>query len=288
MSSYKCFSLEIKDHIAHLEMSRPDALNAMNRVFWRELPEIIRDIDFNLLFYTDLENLVNIDKNLGLDTGNRMQTIIDLFIKHKTGSIHTTFAELFEKTQVNIVIGAVCLNTQTLELFSYTENPDMQIRVALRASCSIPILFSPVLWNGKLYVDGGMIGRYPLQIPQLEESRCGIGFFVQEKQKGTDTESNITFVPYIKKLMMLMFESAQKFEDSHPNIHTVQLRVPLDTFSPLSITTEEKQTIIENGFQETRKKIISLRMNLYNSISSAQERIESCIRKKRLLGARFP
>ena len=31
MSSYECFSLEIKDHIAHLEMSRPDALNAMNR-----------------------------------------------------------------------------------------------------------------------------------------------------------------------------------------------------------------------------------------------------------------
>ena len=47
MSSYECFSLEIKDHIAHLEMSRPDALNAMNRVFWKELPEIIRDIDKN-------------------------------------------------------------------------------------------------------------------------------------------------------------------------------------------------------------------------------------------------
>ena len=47
MSSYECFSLEIKDHIAHLEMSRPDALNAMNRIFWKELPEIIRDIDKN-------------------------------------------------------------------------------------------------------------------------------------------------------------------------------------------------------------------------------------------------
>ena len=47
MSSYECYSLEIKDQVSHLEMSRPDALNAMNRIFWKELPEIIRDIDKN-------------------------------------------------------------------------------------------------------------------------------------------------------------------------------------------------------------------------------------------------
>lgn len=47
MTSYECFDLDIKDHIAHLSMSRPEALNAMSRVFWKELPEIIKDIDKN-------------------------------------------------------------------------------------------------------------------------------------------------------------------------------------------------------------------------------------------------
>lgn len=47
MTSYECFDLNIKDHIAHLSMSRPEALNAMSRVFWKELPEIIKDIDRN-------------------------------------------------------------------------------------------------------------------------------------------------------------------------------------------------------------------------------------------------
>ena len=47
MTSYECFDLDIKDHIAHLSMSRPEALNAMSRVFWKELPEIIKDIDRN-------------------------------------------------------------------------------------------------------------------------------------------------------------------------------------------------------------------------------------------------
>ena len=45
MTNYTCFDLEVKDHIAHLSMSRPDALNAMTRIFWKELPEIIKDIE---------------------------------------------------------------------------------------------------------------------------------------------------------------------------------------------------------------------------------------------------
>ena len=44
-SSHECFSVEIKDHIAHIVLNRPDALNAMNRAFWRELPEIVAKID---------------------------------------------------------------------------------------------------------------------------------------------------------------------------------------------------------------------------------------------------
>jgi enoyl-CoA hydratase len=45
--SYECFAVEIKDQIAHVVLNRPDKRNAMNADFWRELPEIIEDIDGN-------------------------------------------------------------------------------------------------------------------------------------------------------------------------------------------------------------------------------------------------
>ena len=45
MSKYSCFEVQINDGIAHLIMNRPDQLNSMTRVFWKELPEIIKDID---------------------------------------------------------------------------------------------------------------------------------------------------------------------------------------------------------------------------------------------------
>ena len=43
--SYNCFDVEVNNHIAHVQLSRPDALNAMNVDFWRELPELVESID---------------------------------------------------------------------------------------------------------------------------------------------------------------------------------------------------------------------------------------------------
>ena len=45
--AYECFEVTIEDKIAHIRMNRPEALNTMNRAFWNELPEIVRDIDTN-------------------------------------------------------------------------------------------------------------------------------------------------------------------------------------------------------------------------------------------------
>lgn len=43
--SATCFDVEIAAKIAHIRLKRGDALNTMTREFWRELPEIVRDID---------------------------------------------------------------------------------------------------------------------------------------------------------------------------------------------------------------------------------------------------
>lgn len=46
-AAWTCFSVSIEDGVAHIQLNRPEALNAMNRAFWNELPAIVRDIDDN-------------------------------------------------------------------------------------------------------------------------------------------------------------------------------------------------------------------------------------------------
>ena len=45
--TYECFSVTIEDKIAHIQMNRPDAMNAMNKAFWNDLPAIVNDINDN-------------------------------------------------------------------------------------------------------------------------------------------------------------------------------------------------------------------------------------------------
>ena len=45
--AYDCFNVTIEGGVAHLQLKRPEAMNSMIRAFWRELPEIINDIDEN-------------------------------------------------------------------------------------------------------------------------------------------------------------------------------------------------------------------------------------------------
>lgn len=42
---YSCFRISIENHIAHIQLCRPEALNSMNIAFWSELPEAVRLID---------------------------------------------------------------------------------------------------------------------------------------------------------------------------------------------------------------------------------------------------
>ncbi len=43
--SYQTFTLSVDSHIAHLQLSRPEQRNSMNRAFWKEFPEAIRELD---------------------------------------------------------------------------------------------------------------------------------------------------------------------------------------------------------------------------------------------------
>ena len=47
MSDYTCFKTKISNGVAHIIMSRGNELNTMTRLFWKELPEIIKTIDKN-------------------------------------------------------------------------------------------------------------------------------------------------------------------------------------------------------------------------------------------------
>lgn len=44
-TQYSCFDVTIEDHVAHVQFSRPNEMNSMNKAFWNELPALVNQLD---------------------------------------------------------------------------------------------------------------------------------------------------------------------------------------------------------------------------------------------------
>lgn len=68
--TYECFNVEIEDKIAHIMLSRPDAMNTMTKAFWNELPEIVRTIDMEALARVMVISSTGKHFSAGMDLAN--------------------------------------------------------------------------------------------------------------------------------------------------------------------------------------------------------------------------
>jgi NTE family protein len=90
------------------------------------------------------------------------------------------FDKLFEgktlgETKIPLWCAVTNITKNRLEFLSSEHNPDMPIAEAVRASSCIPMIFKSVLYNGDIYVDGGMFADFPVDIFEIDSSCCRVG-----------------------------------------------------------------------------------------------------------------
>jgi len=68
----------------------------------------------------------------------------------------------FEELGVKIHVSAYCLNTARTEYFSKDTHPTMKVIDAVLMSIAIPMIFSAGKFEGRTYVDGGTVEKYPM------------------------------------------------------------------------------------------------------------------------------
>lgn len=144
-------------------------------------------LDFNeiqkLVFVTDFgyflkgfwtERIYNVLFNSGLSKGTKLLKFLK---KDVCGD--KVFADL--RYDLNVV--AYCLAQNTYLIFNKKNSPNMPVALAVRASCSIPLIFSPVFWYdekkkiNRLLVDGGVSKNFPVD---LVETSNYIGHLIDD------------------------------------------------------------------------------------------------------------
>ena len=122
--TYRCFNIEIADNIAHLQLKRADELNTMVPEFWRELPEIIRDIDANAK-----ARVIVISS-----TGKHFSGGMDLSVFTSGNSAGTSAAASKEergRTRANLRLSVL----EIQETFNVLERARMPVLMAIQGGC---------------------------------------------------------------------------------------------------------------------------------------------------------
>lgn len=92
----------------------------------------------------------------GIDSGKSLVTCIRKVLRIRN---NLTLSDVYKQTRKTLYICVCNVSLQKVEYWSHTTHPDVSLLRALRCSCSIPVLFKPVVHQGHLYVDGA-VGRH--------------------------------------------------------------------------------------------------------------------------------
>ena len=197
--------------------------------------------DFVLLFnLTNIKNMSakNFFSYFGIDDGNNLELVLEEMFNLKGYNKNITFKELYEKTKKELIITGVCLNEKKCYYFSHKNTPDMNIIKSIRISTSVPIYFTPVLFENKLWVDGGIIDNYPINLFKHKLNKT-LGIYLSEFKEFTEIKNlEDYFLCVIQSLMEgLSDRSVKGFEHN-------SIIIKSDTYNSLN-TDFSKETILE-------------------------------------------
>ena len=106
-----------------------------------------------------------------------------------------TFAELYARNPVDLIVTASCLETQTPFYFSHNTTKDTPVSEAVSISCSIPLLFGKNVYENKTLVDGCLIEKLPMQCWPQEEIEYTMAFLIKTNKENIIRTN--TFSDYI-------------------------------------------------------------------------------------------
>lgn len=122
--TYRCFNIEIADNIAHLQLKRGGELNTMVPEFWRELPEIVTDIDRNakarVIVVSSTGKHFSAGMDLSVFTGGQSAGTAAVASKEERG-----------RGRANFRLGVLDIQ----ETFNALERARMPVLIAIQGGC---------------------------------------------------------------------------------------------------------------------------------------------------------
>ena len=170
-----------------------------------QIEELALNFDFRILGDINPEDLLLFSVNLGLNSGDMLEKLVVSILHQKGFDKDITFADLAARVRMGFRCYSTELQTSTIKEMSAAATPDMLVRTAVRASMSLPIMYSPVPCGSTLLVDGGLLHNLPLVfLNQADVADTWGVLFVSPNKKVQSIDSVLDFFKYVYDGVVLM------------------------------------------------------------------------------------
>lgn len=197
-----------------------------------------------------IEEAFNMFDTYGLSSGEIINMFTRQVLKHKLNVDDITFIDLAKKTGKNLVVCVSNLTKERSEFMSVDTEPSMSVLLAIRISCSLPLIFTPVTYKDNMYLDGVIYDNFPIDYFKGSKLRdiFGVNIINPSYQKTN------TFFEYLTFIIYTMMEKSQQYKLQHTsdhdrNIITINMEDP-DWFSILDMKITFPIESIDAYFQQ--------------------------------------
>ena len=224
-----------------------------------EIENVYKTTNFNK-FKDDsfgiIGDAIRLVRKYGIFKGDKFYDWYGEMLKNKIGNPDITFKEVYDNYNKILVVTGTNVNKRKVVYFNHENYPNIPIRLAVRISISLPILFRSVEFEGDQYVDGGLLDNYPIWY--FNEETLGFKLVNDNEKRDSLITYNDEKINNIKDFAENIIESLlQQIERLHVKEDYWERTITINT---LGVQTTDfdldeiiKNKLIEEGYNETKK-----------------------------------
>lgn len=186
-----------------------------------------------------------------MDPSAMIRFLTDMIV-HKIGSI-PTLGELKERFRRDLTVVSVARDRITEPLyFSTRTHPDLSLIQVLHMTISIPFVFGYAAYDGRKYIDGGLIDNFPILHASEREPRV-FGLDLRSPEGGEADDLSAEFMAVVTAPMTHITESHKRRLKG--NASYLDLTTCSEIAVNFSQTSGAMYEMFVNGFRQVRHRL---------------------------------
>lgn len=196
-------------------------------------------------------NIDNFSTQFSYNDTNTLIPILERLCDKKNINHNITFWDLYRITNKILFVTTTCLSDNRVYYMSHLDYPNMSVIYAVCMSANLPILFPPMKYKNKLYIDGGFMDNYPIHLFPKQNT---IGAYLIEDTVESKLDNCESFLFRIFQSILTgnITKSIRGFENN-----TIQLHVDYFNIFSFEITNDVKNKLYNIGYELTSQFFLS-------------------------------